>query len=392
MLSLNNWAKLTLATICLSFFLPTDSYTLSILPFSLLCFACIFKKDYFNSSRRNLWCFLVIISILNLMFHGLLETKNPVIELCCLGGVSYLSSKFEFTPKMIIFFLFFCILPVGFYHLAVDGGVRWIPVDGEYLNIIGGNTTKHGTAMVGLMLMLSVMVYYYELCRQTSIPFGKKMLACLFIFALYLMVFSSRSVLLAGLMFLIYLYLNKKKFHTGLSIAFFAIANASVFFLEYLSEYVDMIAEVDWLADLMRADNFGNDYGVTSGRAWLWNVHINSFLDSPYLMGGGRATTDFSVNDWIPWLGEEAHAGSESAFTGYLSGYGLVGIGLISIFVGMFLYAAQRKNMMASAIMFCMIYNTTMGVTLVSLNGYGSIFCYFLYFTCIRKRHIYENK
>lgn len=392
MLSLNRWAKWTLATVCISFLLPTNSATLRILFFFLLCFCCVFRNAYFNSFRRNLWWFLLIGSLPVLLIHGILEVKDLVVTICCICGISYLSCKFEFRPNMIILFLFFCILPVGFFHLLTDGGIRLIPVDGEYLNIIGGDTTKHGTALVGLMLLLAVLVYHYERLRGIAVPYQKKTLFCFFVFSLYLIIFSSRSVLLSALALLAYLYMNRKKFRPGLSVAFFLIANISVFFLEYLSNYMNAIQKVEWLSGLMRADNFGHDYGVTSGRAWLWNVHINAFLDSPYWMGGGRSVTDFRVNDWIPRLGETALAGSESAFTGTIACYGWVGISLILIYIGLFWEAVRRKNTMASAIMFCMIYNTTMGVTLMTCSGYSSIFCYFLYFTCLRKTTIYECK
>ena len=388
---MNKWGRWTLASVCISYILPTSSFTVSIFAFFLLCVVCVFQSGYFNDFRKTMWMFLLIGSIPVIVLHGILEVKDFIMMLCCIGGISFLCYKFNFTPRQIILFLFCVILPIGLFHLVTDGRVNWNPANG-YLNIIGGPTTKHGTAIFGLLLLMAVVTYYFNREKGIKVPFKKKTLQALFVFSLFLITFSSRSVLLAALAFLAYLFVNRNRFRPKLSIVLFVVCNISVFFLEYLADYADVIKRVDWLANLVRVENFDTRHGVTSGRSWLWGVHINAWLDSPYMMGGGRAVTDFKVNDWLPWLGEVANAGSESPFTGFIACYGWVGIGIIIMFIGFFLYAVLQRNLMASAIMFCMIYNTTMGVSFMSARDYSSIFCYFLFFTCLRKKYIYKCK
>jgi len=273
--------------------------------------------------------------------------------------------------------------------MIVDGNVSWIPQNGV-INIFGGLSTKHGTAIAGVLLLLPSLCYLFERYKGLRVEYSTKKLLLLLAFSLYIIVFSSsRSVTLAVIALFIYFYVNRKQFREKLSILLFVAFNLSVFFLEYVGDYITYINEIPWLADFIHTDNF-DQYGVTSGRSWLWGVHMHTFFSSPWLMGGGRAFTDFDVNDWIPWLGVQAKAGSESVYTGYLACYGLVGLGIIFIQIGLFLQAVRRKAMLASAIMFFMVYNTTMGESLVTPYFYDGILCFFLYFRYLQKNKQYD--
>lgn len=377
------WRNVTLLIVAVSFMMPVSSATVKAMPFFLLSMYCTTQRNYFKGYRTKALCFLVIAGTLTLGFHGFLETKDLVMFVVCLCGISYMSERFLFKPKYLYYFFLFCILPLSLLGKLQYGNVTWIPVDGV-INIFGGTSTKHGTAIAGLILLLPTLCYLFERYRGMAVDYSRKKLIFLFLLSVYIIVFSSsRSFTLSVAVLLLYLFVNRKSFHRDLSLLIFVVANASVFFMEYLQDYVVILNDYPLLADFVHVDNF-EQHGVTSGRAWLWGVHMNAFLESPFLMGGGRTVTDFFVGDWLGWLGVEAQAGSESLYTGYIACYGLIGICLIMIQVYLFLYAVNMQNTLASAIMFCMIYNTTMGDSLVTPYVYDSILCYLLYFSCLR--------
>lgn len=385
----NLWAKLVMIIVGFSFLIPTTSATARAFPFFLLCLCCIVGKNYWRGMRTRAMAFLIVSSLLTLGFHGVLETKDLVLFFTCFCGISYMSEQFVFKPKYLYIFFIYCVLPSSLYHMIVDGNVSWIPQNGV-INIFGGLSTKHGTAVAGVLLLLPSLCYLFERYKGLRVEYSTKKLLLLLAFSLYIIVFSSsRSVTLAVIALFIYFYVNRKQFREKLSILLFVAFNLSVFFLEYVGDYITYINEIPWLADFIHTDNF-DQYGVTSGRSWLWGVHMHTFFSSPWLMGGGRALTDFDVNDWIPWLGVQAKAGSESVYTGYLACYGLVGLGIIFIQIGLFLQAVRRKAMLASAIMFFMVYNTTMGESLVTPYFYDGILCFFLYFRYLQKNKQYD--
>lgn len=391
MRSSKQWATLALTTTAASFLLPTTSATLLALPFILLSVYCVAQDKYFTKYHQWAWIYLLLSAIPTLALHGILETKGLFVFICCLCGISYMSTKFEFQPKMMYWFFICCVIPLGLYRQAVFGNVHWLPVEGM-VNILGGESTKHGTAVVGVLLLFPTITYLFEKYKGIPVPIKTSKLYLWLILALYLVVgSSSRSVTLAVLFFLFFIFINRKGFRKGRSVALFIACNASVYIMEYLSNYVDVVNDFPILADFVHAENFEHDYGVTAGRSWLWGVHMTSFINSPFLLGGGRAVTDFRVLDWLPWLGEEAHAGSESPYTGWLACYGLIGAVLILIQIGMFAYAVRKRSTMAAALIFCMIYNTTMGESLTTPSTYDGILCYFLYFTCLQRSERYPQ-
>lgn len=383
------WAVVVLVIVGMSFVIPIDSATLRAFPFFILCLYCLTKRKFWNDFRLQLLSFLFVSSVLTLGFHGLLETKDLMLFFICLCGISYMSEQFEFKPKYLYVFFACFILGSSFYHMLIGDNVTWIPQDGV-INIFGVGT-KHGTALAGVILLLPTLSYLFEKYKRLQVRYSVKKLYMLLAISLYLVVFSSsRSVTLAVIMLCFYLWMNRKQFRKKLSVFIFIVCNLSVFFMEYVSNYVSYINEIPWLSEFVHTDNF-EQFGVTSGRAWLWGVHMNSFFTSPWLMGGGRAVTDFFVDDWLPWLGMQAKAGSESVYTGYLACYGLVGLGIILIQIRLFVNAVKRKATLASAIMFFMIYNTTMGESLVTPYFYDGILCYFLYFMYLNKSEKYKQ-
>lgn len=385
----NKWPLLVLGIVGLSFMIPFDSATVRSFPFFMLCLYCLMLEKYWNVFRERIFQYLLVGSVLTFSFHGFLETKDLIMYVVCLSGISYISERFEFKPMYLYVFFGVFILGSSLMHFAMGDNVTWIPYDGM-INIFGVGT-KHGTAIAGVILLLPTLAYLYERYKGLPVELSLTTLISLFILSVYLVVFSSsRSTTLAVIMICLYLWINRVSFRKKFSICFFCVCNASVFFLEYVADYIGYINDIPWLAEFVHTDNF-EQYGVTSGRAWLWGVHMHSFFTSPFLMGGGRAVTDFFVGDWLPWLGVQAQAGSESVYTGYLACYGLVGVGLILIQLALFLIAVKKEAILASAIMFFMIYNTTMGVSLVTSYNYAGILCYFLYFMYLNKSDSYKQ-
>lgn len=323
-----------------------------------------------------------------LMFHGLLEAKNPVMYMVCLCGISYISNRFEFKPKYFYYFFACCVVPLGMYNMAVSGNVTWIPVDGV-INIIGGESTKHGTALAGLFMLIPTLCYLFEKHRGMNVEYSNRKLYAILLFSIYLIVFSSsRSVTLGAILLIAFLYINRNRFRKILSVFIFIAANASVYFMELLQNYVGYLNTIPVLAEFAHTDNF-EQYGVTTGRAWLWGVHMEAFLRSTLWMGGGREVVDFTVGDWIGSLNMVAKAGSESTYTGYMACYGLVGVCLILIELGLFFHAAKMRNTMAAAIVFCITYNTTMGTSLDTPYNTFGIFAYLFYFLYMNRGRQY---
>lgn len=160
--------------------------------------------------------------------------------------------------------------------------------------------------------------------------------------------------------------------------------------MEYIQDYIHLIKN-EFILDFIGVDNFKR-HGVTSGRAWLWNYHWDSFINSPYLLGGGRTFTDFKVGDYIPFLGIKASAGSESPYTGMLACYGLFAIFQFGILIYLVFYAIKRNNLLATCIIFIAIYNSIMGVNFTSVMHADAIFVYLLYYSSFKTKEYCTQK
>lgn len=210
----------------------------------------------------------------------------------------------------------------------------------------------------------------------------------LLLISLYLVILSgSRSCLLALLATIILFIINRNKYKKIVTGIYFLSMILLVFFMEYLKDYIYLI-ENEFVLNLIGAEKF-KQYGVTSGRAWLWDYHWDSFINSPYFLGGGRSVTDFRVGDYIPFLRMKAHAGSESPYTGILASNGLIGLFQLSLLVYLSYIAIKKENLLATCIIFICIYNATMGVDFTNVLQANPILLFLLYFSSF---NINENK
>ena len=146
----------------------------------------------------------------------------------------------------------------------------------------------------------------------------------------------------------------------------------STYLLESLSSYsLKGYAIFDKLA---KTDNF-ELHGVTSGRAWLWALHLKWFQDSNYLGKGESAS--FSQGEYVN--SQIAKAASESVYTGLLAIYGIVGIAVIIIHLSLFVFAVKRNNLLGSALIFFMIYVSVLGDFLMESSAPLTLFLFILY-------------
>ena len=206
----------------------------------------------------------------------------------------------------------------------------------------------------------------------------------------YLVFFStSRSIFMCMGGVLLLFLINWKRIRPRTTVTVATMLIVSVYILENLSTYADVLVKNELIGQFLHAEDFDR-YGVTSGRSWLWTYHLMVFFSNiPF--GGGRESVDFFVGDWIGALGEEAHAGSESFYTGILACYGLIGVILIILHISLFLRAIKAKNVIGACIIFACIYATVTGVGLVSLYDEYSIMLFLLYFSSFQLTALYRQ-
>ena len=92
----NKWPLLVLGIVGLSFMIPFDSATIRSFPFFMLCLYCLMLDKFWNVFRERIFQYLFVASVLTFSFHGFLETKDLVMFVVCLSGISYMSERFEF--------------------------------------------------------------------------------------------------------------------------------------------------------------------------------------------------------------------------------------------------------------------------------------------------------
>ena len=333
------------------FFPNTSITTISILLLGIL-FSCVLQKSFHKVNNIR---FLTLVSIIVLflsVYHGIAVAKDFFIF--CFGIISTLhfAQKYTFTGNIIYKYFIYIIIPLSILNLFIYNKVYYLPFTTGRVNIIGKDMTKHGTAIIGTILFIGAI---YNLVKLKRNAVWKDII--FLTISIYLVAFSgSRSCLLTLLATAILYVINMKKYKKTITSIYFFGLIFLVFFMEYIQDYVYLINN-EFILNLIGADGF-KSHGVTSGRAWLWNYHWDSFINSPYLLGGGRAIIDFRVGDYIPFLRIKAPAGCESPYTGMLACYGLFAIIQFAILIYLAIYAIKKDNILATCIIFIAIYNT----------------------------------
>jgi hypothetical protein len=356
-------------------FVPTGSITLKFVILFCFLLSCLFQKSFHQIYNVRRFVVIVFISVILFFYHGLLEAKDYFILSFGILSLFYYGTKYHFSGNIIYKYFIYVIIPLSLLNFILYKNVYYTPFSTGCVNIIGNDATKHGTAVIGTVLFVGAL---YNILKSNRNSIKKDVI--FLILSFYLVGFSgSRSYLLALIATIFLYYINKKRYKKKITIVYFFTMFSLVFFMEYLQNYVYLIKN-DFILDLINAENF-KQHGVTTGRAWLWKYHWDSFANSPYLLGGGREVTDFFVNEYIPSLRMNAKAGSESPFTGMLACYGIFGFFFLSILVFMSYFAIKKENLIATCIIFISIYNSTMGAKLTSVLHGDAILIYLLYFS-----------
>ena len=356
-------------------FSPITNITVRFIFLLVFLLSCLFQKSFHQINNVRFLILISLTTIFLIFYHGLAVAKDFFIFCFGILSTSYFAKRYPFTGNIIYKFFIYVIIPLSVLNLLLYHNVHYLPFKTGYINIIGNVATKHNTATIGTFLFIGA--------SYNILKFKKEKIIIDYIFlilALYLVVFSgSRSCLLALIATILLYVINLHKFNKAITYIFFVIMISSVFFFEYLQNYVYLIKN-EFILDLIKADNFRN-YGVTSGRAWLWSYHWDTFINSSFLLGGGREVVDFSVDEYVPFLRMRVPAGSESPFTGLLASCGLIAFIMYGILFYLSFKAIESKNLIATCLIFISIYNTTMGVDLSNVLHYNSIFIYLLYFS-----------
>lgn len=364
--------------------------TVRYMPFFFVFCTCLLRHNFWNRMRKRYVFATLSLCVITFAAHADMSAKDLFVYLFGIICTMYISERHLTPPQFIYKYFIIIVLPLSVLNIARGLPVSWVPDSNMAINILGYGT-KHGTATVGFLLFIASLCNIY-LKRHIGIRW-KRFRKDLFFFGLsfYLVFFStSRSIFMCmgGVMLL--LLINWKNFRPRTTITVATLLIVAVYLLENLSAYADVLAENEIIGQFLHTENFGREYGVTSGRSWLWAYHLAVFFSNlPF--GGGREVVDFRVGDWIGTLGEEAHAGSESFYTGILACYGLIGVILILLHISLFLRAIKVKNVIGACIIFASIYATVTGEGLVSLYDDRSIMLFLLYFSSFQLTALYKQ-
>lgn len=359
-------------------FIPTTSVTIkSVILISFLLFS-LFHRTFHEVNNVRCLILILLISAFLVFYHGFVVGKDFFIFCFGILSTSYFAKIYTFSGNVIYKYLIFVIVPLSIINYFMYGDVYYHPFTNGHVNIIGNNATKHSTGILGTILFIGSFYNFLHLKK------GKSMIDIIsLIISVYLVTFSgSRSCLLALFATILLYLINKNKYRKSITFIYFIMTIFAVFYMEYLQNYIYLINN-DFVLDLIGADKFKN-YGVTSGRAWLWNYHWDSFVNSSYYLGGGRTVTDFRVGDYIPFLRMRANAGGESPYTGMIACNGIIGFLQIGLLIYLSYNAINKKNLAATCIIFICIYNATMGVDLTNVLKANPILFYLLYFSSFK--------
>lgn len=370
--------------LCVSFIFSyvmsfAQSATLSNMGFTFLFLYPFTRKGFYEKKKQPFLALFAALIVFVALYYGLIEAKNFIVFMLPFLTGAYIAHKMNFTPQFCYNYYLWYIIPTSLVNVATSHcEFSYIPNSLHVINICGGGT-KHGTAGVGFILFIASLynLHLSYICREKY----KRKDIFFFFLSLYFTVFSSsRSYTMSLLGTLVLYWINRDSISKWKSWLIFIVCISSTYLLEMLTQYVAYFRQYPLLAQFMRADNFDNSAGVTSGRAWLWSYHMNLFCNSKLLMGDGGEHLKFGGGDYVPFLGMEAPAGSESPYTAQIACFGLLGIWMLLLLVRLFQNAINAHNLIGMCIIFCAIYNSVTGGNETSIWGAASL-VYFLYYT-----------
>ncbi len=339
----------------------SSSRTVISIPFLILIFYAFIQKDFIVKYTTHI-IVLLFLCAFSYIFNGVVIAKSMFLTLFGLLTTKFYIQKYNFNPRIIIILYLCFFIPQFIFEFFTFGGVSYLPP----INILTHLDTKHGSSALGLLLLLSSILYFFNV-RFIS----KKAAIILLILGSYLMLFSSRTGLVSFFYILGFILINHRQVNTKLSFVYFFLALFALFSLESLMPKLLLGLNNETILQYLKVDN---QSGITAGRSWLWDYHLTKFYNSDYFMGAGLdPNLSFSVGDYIPELGVNAEAAGESSLTYNLASNGLLGLFQNFVYLYFVYFSFTRKklfSMIISSLAFVLMIS---GFDVYNFNSYFSV-------------------
>lgn len=345
--------------------------TEKLLPYLLVSLIFMLLPSFSSHKRGIMVLGTIALTFLSFSLHDLVSAKNLFIMLLS-PIVAYYIADVLHPPLRIAYYWFFLILiPYSLYAFTSIEGVFYLPNENWQVDFFGINNTKHLMGLAGSTLVwTSVFSIKDSSSKRNQTKYYDIVLGLL---GVYMLIGSTaRSYILPFFVITIYLFIFRHGIKRWIAYIYFTTAIMSTYLLESLSSYsLKGYAIFDKLA---KTDNF-KLHGVTSGRAWLWALHLKWFQSSNYIGKGSSAT--FNTGDTVD--NQIAKAASESVYTGLLAIYGFMGIVVIIAHISLFVFAVKKNNLLGSALIFFMIYVSALGDFLMESSAPLTMLLFILY-------------
>ena len=347
--------------------------TEKLLPYLLVSLIFMLLPGFSSNKRGLMVVGTITLTLFSLALHDFVSAKNLFIMLLS-PIVAYYVADVLHPPLRIAYYWFFLVLiPYSLYAFTSIEGVFYLPNENWQVDFFGINNTKHLMGLAGSTLVWTSVFSI----KETSSEGGKTKYIDIILGLLgsYMLIGSTaRSYILPFLVIIVYLLIFRHRIKQWFAYIYFTTAIMSTYMLESISSYASPLKEYTILDKFTKTDNFGL-YGVTSGRAWLWALHLKWFQSSNYIGKGSSAT--FNTGDTVDK--QIAKAASESVYTGLLAIYGFMGIVVIIAHISLFVFAVKKNNLLGSALIFFMIYVSVLGDFLMESSAPLTMLLFILY-------------
>jgi hypothetical protein len=306
-----------------------------------LWFICTRPNDITKTSLVVLLIGLPIIIRTVVWFDqtGLLQTASNVATIVAL---TIIGRRRRLSVAVLIAFFVFSVIPESVVSKFVLGKTgrhdvmaimrlnispSYIPTpDGRWRVHVGPwGTTYHYTSDLAQILLVAGASYYLGTKRIRYLVIG--LIGC------YLLLFAgSRGAYIAALSMMAMYFANRNKRRVLASWLILLSTIVTVYGSELIGEYLPRVEGNQVLAALTRL-NSSEKSGISAGRSWLWQYHLNVFEQKP-LRGAGTDRVSFRVGDTVN--GRIASAGSESFYTQVLASYGMFGFFFMALHLYLF--------------------------------------------------------
>jgi hypothetical protein len=292
---------------------------------------------------------------------GLLQTASNVLTIVAL---TIIGRRRRLSIAVLFGFFMFSVIPesaVSKYILGKTGrhdvmAIMRANIAPSYIPTPNGNwrvhvgpwgTTYHYTSDLAQIMFVMGAAYYL----------GTKKVKYLIMWGAggYLLLFAgSRGAYIAIMTMMVMYIVNRRKRRTLVSWILLLSAVSIVYGSEVIGQYLPRFSNSHVLASLTRL-NSHNEHGVSAGRSWLWQYHLDIFMRNP-VQGAGTERVSFRVGDTVN--GKIAPAGSESFYTQILASYGVFGLCFIALHLYLFARCVRHPDIIKLLLCTIAIVNT----------------------------------